>query len=172
MILSIKIYPSICLMKTCKPVVWPDPGLAQLAEDLKETVRFHKAHGLAGNQVGVLSRILAYTTRTGDVDVLVNPVIIESLPVKASFQESCLSLPTVEVNVFRSIEITVDAFTIYQEPVRLVFEDMEARIVQHGIDHLNGKTILDTMSSLLRSLAIDKFHKRHLKRLARRREVA
>ena len=101
--------------------------------------------GLAGNQVGLLRRVLVYRPDREDAEAraLVNPVIVERSEETASDEEGCLSLGPLRVPVERNVRISVEAQDENGEPVHVDAEDLEARILQHEIDHLDGVLIID-----------------------------
>lgn len=103
--------------------------------------------GLAANQVGQLSRLLVYRVAEEDALVaLVNPVIEWASEETEVDEEGCLSLPGVLVDVERAIHIRVRAQDEHGDFVLLKASDLEARVIQHEIDHLDGVLILDRTS--------------------------
>lgn len=100
--------------------------------------------GLAATQVGVLHRLLVYRVQTGaPLAVLVNPAVEWSSNDEEIAEEGCLSLPSVHVDVERPVHIRVRAHDEYGEPVMIEASGLEARVIQHEIDHLDGVLILD-----------------------------
>jgi peptide deformylase len=100
--------------------------------------------GLAANQVGLLRRFFVYrVSDDGPLQVLVNPVIEWSSDDEDTFEEGCLSLPQVVVEVTRPAQIRVSAQDPFGEPVELEADGLEARVIQHELDHLDGVLIID-----------------------------
>jgi peptide deformylase len=100
--------------------------------------------GLAANQVGLLRRFFVYRVdEDGPIQALANPVITWSSDLEETFEEGCLSLPQVVVDVTRPAEIRVSAQDRFGESVELEAEGLEARIIQHELDHLDGVLIID-----------------------------
>ncbi len=100
--------------------------------------------GLAATQVGVLHRLLVYRVQTGaPLAALVNPVIEWSSKEEEIAEEGCLSLPFVHVEVERPVHIRVTARDEYGEPIMIEASGLEARVIQHELDHLDGVLILD-----------------------------
>jgi peptide deformylase len=109
----------------------------------------HDAYGigLAATQVGVMHRLLVYRTELdGAVAALVNPAIEWSSNDTESAEEGCLSLPGVAVEVERSIHVRVRAQDERGAPITVEASGLEARVIQHEIDHLDGVLILDRTS--------------------------
>jgi peptide deformylase len=103
--------------------------------------------GLAATQLGVLNRVLVYRVEhDSPVNALVNPVIEWSGSDKEILEEGCLSLPGVHVDVERPIYVRVRAQDASGEPIVIEASGLEARVLQHEIDHLDGVLILDRTS--------------------------
>ena len=103
--------------------------------------------GLAATQVGVLHRLLVYRVEhDSPVNALVNPVIEWSGGDKETMEEGCLSLPGVHVDVERPIYVRDCAQDAAGEPIVIEASGLEARVLQHEIDHLDGVLILDRTS--------------------------
>jgi peptide deformylase len=103
--------------------------------------------GLAATQVGVLNRVLVYRVEhDSPVNALVNPVIEWSGKDQEILEEGCLSLPGVHVDVERPIYVRVRAQDATGEPIVIEASGLEARVLQHEIDHLDGVLILDRTS--------------------------
>jgi len=123
-------------------------------EALRDEVRrmgslMHDAYGigLAATQVGVMHRLLVYRTELeGNVTALVNPVLEWASKDKESSEEGCLSLPGVGVDVERPIHVRVTAQDEYGHPILVEASGLEARVIQHEMDHLDGVLILDRTS--------------------------
>ena len=103
--------------------------------------------GLAATQLGVLHRVLVYRVQgEGRVAALVNPRIEWSSRDKEILEEGCLSLPGVLVDVERPIHVRVTARDEHGEDLMIEASGLEARVIQHEIDHLDGVLILDRTS--------------------------
>jgi len=100
--------------------------------------------GLAATQVGVLHRLLVYRVQSGaPLAALANPVIDWSSKEEETAEEGCLSLPSVHVEVERPVHVRVRAQDEYGEPILIEASGLEARVIQHELDHLDGVLILD-----------------------------
>ena len=103
--------------------------------------------GLAATQVGVVHRLLVYRVQPqGELAALVNPEIEWSGRDSEAMEEGCLSLPGVLVDVDRPIHVRVRAQNELGEPIVIEASGLEARVIQHEIDHLDGVLILDRTS--------------------------
>ncbi|MCK9362949.1 MAG: peptide deformylase [Syntrophales bacterium] len=110
--------------------------------------------GLAAPQIGINLRIIAVRTRNFDVkereqrrldsEILVNPRITQTRGELVALEEGCLSCPGVNIEVSRFPEIKVRAFDDEKgKKLNKRYLDFAARVVQHEIDHLDGKLIVD-----------------------------
>jgi peptide deformylase len=111
--------------------------------------------GLAANQVGILHRVLVYRVQQqAPVAALVNPVIEWSGDEQEIAEEGCLSLPAVHVDVERPVYIRVSALDESGEPLTVEASGLEARVIQHEIDHLDGVLVLDRIARAQRKEAM------------------
>lgn len=115
-------------------------GLVACMQEMVETMFAAPGVGLAGVQVGDMRRILVCLL-DGEVVQMVNPVITRRSRLTHVGEEGCLSFPARTVNRPRSRQVTVDFHTPEGVPVSRSVSGFSARIVQHEIDHLDGKTI-------------------------------
>lgn len=109
----------------------------------------HDAYGigLAATQVGRMHRLLVYRTELeGAVATLVNPVLEWASKEKETAEEGCLSLPGVGVDVERPVHVRVSARDERGKPIVVEASGLEARVIQHEMDHLDGVLILDKTS--------------------------
>jgi peptide deformylase len=111
--------------------------------------------GLAATQVGVLHRLLVYrVAHLAPVAALVNPELEWSGSETEIMEEGCLSLPAVLVDVERPVHVRVRAQDERGERIVVEASGLEARVIQHEIDHLDGVLILDRTSREQRKEAI------------------
>ena len=100
--------------------------------------------GLAANQVGRLRRVLVYRVEEDSpLQALINPVLEWSSKDEEWFEEGCLSLPRVHVDVERSVHVRVRAQDPTGAEIVVEASGLEARVIQHEMDHLDGTLILD-----------------------------
>ena len=140
-ILTVKKYPENVLRKICKKLKNVGSSEKNLLSDMVETMHKESGVGLAASQVGV-SKSIAVVDLGGEILRLVNPVVVAKKGL-ASMEEGCLSVPKKCVNVKRAAEITVSYVDESGNSQTRTFDGLPARIVQHEIDHLNGKLIID-----------------------------
>ena len=100
--------------------------------------------GLAATQVGVMHRVLVYRVESeGAIAALVNPVLEWASEEAEPLEEGCLSLPGVLVDVERPVHVRVRARDERGEPLLIEASGLEARVIQHEMDHLDGVLIVD-----------------------------
>lgn len=103
--------------------------------------------GLAANQVGALHRVLVYRADPEDpITALVNPVLEWESEETEAAMEGCLSIPRVQVEVERPAQVRVSARDAEGDALTIEAEGLEARVIQHELDHLEGVLILDRIS--------------------------
>jgi len=103
--------------------------------------------GLAATQLGVMHRVLVYRVDPdAPVAAVINPVLEWSSKDEEALEEGCLSLPSVLVDVDRPIHVRVRAQDENGEPILIEASGLEARVLQHEMDHLDGVLILDRTS--------------------------
>lgn len=160
--LPIVTYPAPVLAQKTQPVAGITPEISQLIADMLETMYESDGVGLAAPQVGKSIRLITLD-ETGPKErkspiVLVNPEFVEQSGVKES-EESCLSLPTFSCKVKRYESVTVKGLNEKGEAVEIQAEGLLAVILQHEIDHLEGKTLVDHASRLKRTMYDSKVKK-------------
>ena len=119
-----------------------DDELARLTERMIGVMHDAEGVGLAATQVGILRRLFVFHDDDED-RVVVNPVLTVRGRETEVDEEGCLSLGPIRMPVERALEVTLDGFDATGAPIHLELEGMSARVVQHELDHLDGKMIID-----------------------------
>jgi peptide deformylase len=121
-----------------------DGELAAEVASMGELMNDALGVGLAATQVGVLHRVLVYRVHQhSPVAALVNPELEWSSSDRETLEEGCLSLPGVHVDVERAVHVRVRALGVRAEPIVIEASGLEARVIQHEMDHLDGVLVLD-----------------------------
>ena len=159
---QIRQYPDKVLKMRAREVERFDDDLARLAEKMSRLMHDARGVGLAATQVGVLQRLFVCQLAGDDeVTTIVNPEITNRSRSTEIADEGCLSLQGVLVAVERSAEVTIEGQDVSGAPLKLELEEMDARVVQHELDHLDGVLMLertddesrkDALATLRRSL--------------------
>jgi peptide deformylase len=143
------------LRATALPVERFDELLEQEIERMGELMHDALGVGLAATQLGVLHRVLVYRVHAEDpLTALVNPVLQWTSEELETAAEGCLSLPGVHVEVERPASVKVSAQDMSGDSIEVEAEGLEARVIQHEIDHLDGVLILDRISREARKEAM------------------
>jgi peptide deformylase len=157
-----------------KIVTWPNPILnkrSELVETIDETVKecakllteeliLSRGLGLSACQIGVDKTMFAFL-RGDKVEVVINPQIIYTSDDPLIYKkEGCLSIPDATARVGRAIWIEINYRDLDNVFHIEKFYDIEARVVQHEMDHLMGITILDRIPKITKKLLLDKYYKR------------
>lgn len=136
------------LRKQCKPVREMTPRLAQLIEDMFETMYDANGVGLAAPQVGVLKQIVVIDVDDGNQYVLINPEIIETEGSQTGM-EACLSVPGKSGTVTRPNYVRVRAFDEEMQSYELAGEGLLARAICHECGHLRGEMFVELVEGEL-----------------------
>jgi peptide deformylase len=137
------------------PVERFDPALEAEAERMGVLMHDALGVGLAATQLGVLHRMLVYKAYVDDpLTVLVNPEIEWHSDERETAEEGCLSLPGVHVEVERALSVRVRGRDAAGAALQIEAEGLEARVIQHEIDHLDGTLVLDRISKEARKEAM------------------
>jgi peptide deformylase len=135
------------LRTPARPVDRFDDALASEIERMGHLMGDALGVGLAATQLGTLNRVLVYRVAPqGPIAALVNPEIEWKGKETETMEEGCLSLPAVLVDVERPVHVRVRAQDERGEPITIEASGLEARVIQHEVDHLAGVLILDRTS--------------------------
>ena len=163
-ILPIITLPDPLLRQESTPIERIDPELIRLADDMLETMYDAPGIGLAAIQVGIPKRLIVLDV--ADIDekpaplTLFNPEILKiNGEATRVHEEGCLSIPDFRVDIERPASIVVGYLDRNGNSQVLPAEGLLATALQHEIDHLNGKLIIDFLSRLKRDMVVRKFKK-------------
>ena len=152
-------------------IVKVDDSIRQLAKDMLVTMYSAKGIGLAAPQVGVQKRILVIDLNFEDPDtppnVFINPEIISSSASLDTYEEGCLSIPGVYLNVLRPSSIKLSYRDEMGRLKKMNAEGLMARCIQHEIDHLNGVLFVDKVTDqdeLKKQLIENKFNENDVRK--------
>lgn len=129
------------LRMPCKEVESVNKGIENLIKDMAETMYDAPGIGLAAPQIGVAKRVIVFDTGEG-LQVLLNPSVQEKGE-DVEGKEGCLSVPGRERLIERPAHILLEAMDMDGKWSTYTFEGLEARVVLHEIDHLEGRLIVD-----------------------------
>lgn len=148
-------------MKSLKLIIAPDPKLSSrtakvrvfdvrltnISQKMRRLMLEKKGLGLSANQVGIDARLFIYAANPRqpnvNVKMAVNPKIISRSSQTEVEKEGCLSVPNQEVDIVRYAKISLLAQNEIGERIKIKAKGLLARVLQHEMDHLNGKLITD-----------------------------
>jgi peptide deformylase len=155
--------PDPLLRKASAPIERVDEEVRKLADDMLETMYKAPGVGLAAVQVGVPIRLIVLDTAKEEEEprplVLINPEIVTLGSEMRLHEEGCLSIPDVRIDIERPSSLTVRYIDRDGKLQELAAEGLLATAIQHEVDHLNGKLIIDYLSRLKRDIIVRKFKK-------------
>ncbi len=163
---TIRCYPDPVLREQSMEIKEIDSEIKELSEDMLETMYESKGIGLAGPQIGVTKRIITVDISGPEKReapmVLINPVI-ESMEGEEESEEGCLSFPGFRCNIKRAAKIKVSFLDLDGNRREIESDELLAVCLQHEIDHLNGKLIIDYAGKLKKAM-----YEKRLKKLKKR----
>jgi peptide deformylase len=156
-VMLVRQYPDPVLRIAADPVEEVDGDVKRLVERMSDVMRQAHGVGLAAPQLGILRRILVYRVSSdAEIHVLINPQFRERSEETESDTEGCLSLlgGDLQIPVERHLRVVVAAVDADGNEVEVDAEGLEARVIQHEIDHLDGVLIVDRASKEDRKTAL------------------
>jgi peptide deformylase len=148
------------LRTACDPVTRFDEALAQLVDDLLETVQVPGRAGLAAPQVGVSLAVFSYFV-DGELGYLINPRIT-GRDGEQEGTEGCLSIPGVAAERRRAAVATATGVDLDQRPVQVTGDGELARALQHETDHQRGELYIDALTGSGRRSVLRQIRQREL----------
>jgi peptide deformylase len=162
-LLPIITLPDPILRTISTPVEQIDASLKHLISDMFETMYDAPGVGLAAIQVGIPKRLLVLDVADEDEGpqplVMINPKILRLGDTTRLYEEGCLSLPDVRVDIERPATVLVSFQDIDGKLHEVETDGLLATAVQHEMDHLDGKLIIDFLTRLKRDMVIRRFKK-------------
>lgn len=147
-VLKIVKFPDPVLRKRSKPIELVGHDERALLDNMLETMCLNQGIGLAAPQVGILKRMIVVDVGEAKVQ-LINPVIVKKIGSEAG-QEGCLSVPDLMVAIKRAKEIIYKGLNRDGKLIEERAEGLLARTIQHEIDHLDGRLIIDYVNPIKR----------------------
>ena len=155
--------PDDVLKKISEPIEKVGINEKKLIDDLFETMYHSKGIGLAAVQVGILKRVLVVDVSNKDKKkqpiILINPVIKNLSEQTSVYEEGCLSIPETFIEIERPKICEVEYIDEKGEKKNLKCDGLLSTCVQHEINHLDGKLIIDHLSKLKKDFIIKKISK-------------
>lgn len=158
--------PASVLSTRAKEIVSVDLEIRQLMDNMLELVYKQNGIGLAANQVGVLKRVVVLDLQDKESEYrdlfplfMANPKIIFQSDDCQECQEACLSLPGQAISLSRPEQIEVEYLDYNNKSQKIKADGLLSRAIQHEIDHINGKLLINYLSNLKKSFALKKLSK-------------
>ena len=162
-ILPIIKLPDPILRQVSKPIETVDDDVRRLVADMLETMYKAPGVGLAAIQVAVARRIVVLDVADKEEEpepiVMINPEILTFGPELRMHEEGCLSIPDTHVEIERPSTLRVRYLDAQGKQVERDADGLLATAIQHEINHLDGRLIIDFLSKMRRDMVIRKFKK-------------
>lgn len=179
MILPLSYYGDAVLRKKAAEVEVITDEVRNLVRDMTDTVRAQNGIGLAAPQVHYSLRIFitalpeedegGESSGEGEIEVFINPILSSPSEEEVEFAEGCLSIPGLCENVVRPESIVVEAMNLDGKLFKRRVRGLEARVIMHENDHLNGVLFIDRIKGKKRK-SLDVELRRLKKEYAKREE--
>ena len=161
-LLKVLLFPDPRLRTVAEPITQFDDSLKRITNDMLDTMYEGSGIGLAATQVNVHKRIIVLDI-SEDKDnplILINPKlkkIVDSE--KVSYSEGCLSVPGFYEELSRPSSVEIAAFNLEGEEMNIITDDLLSVVIQHEMDHLDGKMMVDFISNIKREMIRKKLNK-------------
>ncbi len=163
MILPIYAYGHPVLKKVGEEIQKDFPGLNELIDNMWDTMYHAKGVGLAAPQIGMSIRLFIVDTEQinkeedenkieGIKKVFINPSIISETGSAWSYEEGCLSIPNILGDVERLDKVEIQYFDEHFIQQHSIYDGINARVIQHEFDHIEGKLFIEKLSPLKKKL--------------------
>ena len=145
-------YGNNILRTTAQEVAQISQVVRDLVDEMFAIMHREQGIGLAAVQIGVPLQVIVIDIRSnkGPMMALINPEVTAFSEEKDAYEEGCLSLPGVMADVIRPLSIQVEGIAINEKPVKFEASGLLARVLQHEIDHCNGKLFIDYLEDYKR----------------------
>lgn len=149
--------PNPILNETCEECDLADETLGELAKEMAEAMYANDGVGIAAPQVGVLKRLVVVDCNPDDEHdplVLVNPKLMDTWGNSETDEEGCLSCPGISVPITRKVWARVRYYDLDGVQWEIESDGLLGRCLQHELDHLDGITLFERCSPLVRLRAL------------------
>ena len=168
--LTVVTYPAKVLKKVAKPIDEVTPEIKKLLDDMVETMYTENGVGLAAPQVAQSIRCIVVDvgieqpdgSRESNLYQLINPEIVQAEG-EQEYEEGCLSVPNFTITMQRAAKVTLKALDRDGKEITIEAEGLLAVALQHEIDHLDGKVLIDNVSRIKRELYVKEQKRREEK---------
>jgi peptide deformylase len=160
-VLSMRRYGDPILRLLAAPVAAVTPEIKTLIADMAETMWHQVGIGLAAPQIGVSLRIFVMDDGKRGARAIVNPVVTDRGGVVKE-EEGCLSLPGIFAEVERSKSLRIEGLDGEGQPISFEAQGLQAKIIQHELDHLDGVLFIDRLPPVTRDRIKKKIQKEGL----------
>jgi peptide deformylase len=167
-ILEVLIAPDPILKKKCENVEIVDDSIRAIMDDMLETMYHDDGVGLAANQVGILKKIIVFDLQNDDETerpegfypiFMANPEVIDFSKEMIEAKEACISVPGQQISVSRHATVKVKYLDYNNQTKELDAGGWFARAIQHEMDHLDGRILVDYLSSIKKDVVLRKLTK-------------
>jgi peptide deformylase len=157
---AIRVFGDPVLKQPCTEVTEVDDALRRLVDGMLQTMYDAPGVGLAANQVGVQKRLFVYDIGEGP-QVVINPVLGD-LRDEWIYHEGCLSVPELWWDIPRAKQVRLTGTDLDGNELDIEADELQARVFQHEVDHLDGYLLLERITAEERKDALSALRQRAL----------
>lgn len=156
--MNILLYPNASLERVCEPVTEFSDSLRGTLKEMEELMLGANGLGLSANQVGINKRFFIIKDNKGIVHHMINPKLLE-IDGMSLMNEGCLSFPGLVTRIARPESVVLEYQTADGEQKKIMAEGLEARAIQHELEHLDGKIFLNNLNRQQRRQSLKMYEK-------------
>jgi peptide deformylase len=155
-------YPNPVLIAPTETVTIFDHELKQITTSMTEVMLKYNGIGLAAPQIGLSKKIFVMKDHKGNIHEFINPKIVNT-DFNIVMREGCLSAPGIYLEISRASAVVLQYQNIDGEDKKIIAEGLEARCIQHELEHLNQDFYFNRVNRSIRKIAISKMKKNGFK---------
>ena len=170
MLLPVTLYGDPVLKRKADEIAADYPNLKDMIKNMFQTMYAASGVGIAAPQVGVSIRVFVVDTmqldekrksspNTGIKKAFINATILEETGEEWKYEEGCLSIPGIRKDVYRNAQVKIKYFDEEFNEIIETYDGINARVIQHEYDHIEGILFTDKLKPLKRKLLIPKLNK-------------
>ncbi len=157
--MEVKILGDEVLRAQAQNVVEVDEQIKALIKEMFITMEEERGIGLAAPQIGRSIRLFVCHADKDKQRVFINPELLSTSEELSDYEEGCLSIPGLYADIKRPRDIKVQAYNEKGRPFTLEASGLLARVIQHELDHLNGKLFIDHIPDMKRTRLVEQWEK-------------
>lgn len=149
-------HPNELLKEVSSEVEYINSETIEILKEMEKTMKEKNGIGLAAIQIGIKQRMFVMREKE-EVLFFINPKITMLSKEKDSYEEGCLSVPNVFVEILRPLSLQIKFIDIHGKQRKEEFKGLSARIIQHEFDHLEGILFFEKLKKSQQNILLKKY---------------